>query len=60
MNVIEKGEEKILRKKEEKNTKTMFDSQKVLRKEKKLPRKMIVSCLVSTWKIKKKIKYNSN
>lgn len=39
LDVIEKGEEKILRKKRRKITKAMFDSHKVLRKEKKIANK---------------------
>ena len=40
--------------------KVMFGSKKLLRNEKKILRKMIFSYLVSIWKIRKKIKYNSN
>ena len=36
----------------------MFGYKKVLKKEKKMIRKIILSCLVVLWKISKKIKYN--
>ena len=38
----------------------MFGFQKIIRKEKKMIRKIILSCLVVSWKIlkKRKIEYN--
>ena len=42
------------------NSKIMFGFQKIIRKEKKMIRKIILSCLVVSWKIlkKRKIEYN--